>query len=126
MFRAGGRQKAIIPQTTNIRKCQHIRLSVESSFLRGRGTRREVETAVSPNRRSELVESLKYVHKVLTQLFLLKEINLFAQSCIIPIDKHILYLPPGSRKDFSDFLFCITKGHSLQLLFISSSHLFTS
>lgn len=75
------RQKAIIPQTINIRKCQHIRLSVESSFLLGRGNRREVETADFPKRRSELVESLKHVHKILTQLFLLKEINLFAQSC---------------------------------------------
>ena len=63
----------------NTRRYQHVYLRGKKKvFPKGRGNRRkrEMETALSPSRPTELVESLKYVHTVLTGLFV-KTINLF-------------------------------------------------
>lgn len=61
------------------------------------------ETAVSPKGPTDLDESLKYVHAILTQLFKLNTsfyqytiyLQKIAQSYMILTNEHILRLPPG-------------------------------
>jgi len=65
--RSAGGKKAKIPQTINIRRCQHAHLKGKSSFSpRKEKYRREKWRLLFLFRPAEPVESLKYVHTILT------------------------------------------------------------
>lgn len=90
------------------------------------------ETAVSPKGPTDLDESLKYVHAILTQLFKLNTsfyqytiyLQKIAQSYMILTNEHILRLPPGWTEDFPDFLFWETTPdkHSHLIPLVTSQH----